>query len=67
MSSSSVTFDIKLIKAVENETCLYDPSLKDYRDANKRNYAWERISEIVEGLFFIYLKKSIIFFCYPYK
>lgn len=55
MSSSSLTFDIKLIKAVENETCLYDPTLKDYRDANKRNYAWERISEIVGGLFlFIY-------------
>lgn len=69
MSLSSLTFDIKLIKAVENEPCLYDPTLKDYRDANKRNYAWKRISEIVGGLFRLYYIKMyiIFFFGYSYK
>ena len=47
----------QLIVCVSAHPVLYDTSLFDYRDVNKKNDAWCRVSEVVgvPGVYFVLL------------
>ena len=46
-SSNTLEFCEKLAEAVRIYPCLYDKSVEDFKDSNKRNLAWNDVAEAV--------------------
>ena len=47
MASENTVLHEKLAEAIRNYPCLYDKSLDDFKDTNKRKLCWKDVAEAV--------------------